>query len=84
MGVLCFALMLSASLRADMPKQSQLWARIFWWFCLVADGARIAGGDPTARLAADLLILFAEYAITITTIPPRETKPVKAKVEAKA
>jgi hypothetical protein len=83
MGALCFVLMLSASLRADMPKEGTLWLRLFWWFCLVSDGLRIFSGDPTARIASDILILFAEYAITIKTIPPQE-KRSRIKKEAEA
>jgi hypothetical protein len=71
MGTLCFALMLSASLRADMPKVGQLWLRVFWWFCLITDGLREFTGDASGRIVSDILILFAEYAITIRTIPPR-------------
>lgn len=84
MGALCIFLMLSASLRADMPKEGTLWLRVFWWICLIFDALSAFAGGVLARIASDILILFAEYAITIRTIPPRAKglSPVKRSAKA--
>jgi len=72
-GLLCFFLMLSAGLRADMPTHGFVWVRAMWWAFFLYDALLMAIGEADRHVAADIIILFAEYATTITTVPPRST-----------
>jgi hypothetical protein len=79
-GVFSLVMMLTASLRADMPAVSMMWFRILAIVMLLLDVARSASTGEWKGVEAWLLILFAEYAATIRTIPPTETKRAEPKV----
>jgi hypothetical protein len=83
-GVFCFVMMLSAGMRADHPKASMLFFRMFWWVGLITDILARLNGQDRGNIGTDILILFAEYAATIRTIPPRATKRRGSTAEAKA
>ncbi len=83
-GVLSVAMMVTASLRADMPTRSSMWFRMFALAFLLFD---LAAGIVTGAWAGTefwLFVLIAEYASTIRTIPPRETKKTAAQVSTTA
>ncbi|MET0240866.1 MAG: hypothetical protein ABW184_13330 [Sphingobium sp.] len=69
-GVLCVIAMLTAALRADFPAQSMMPFRFMAMGLLVFD---LIGGFAKGEFAGIefwILVLFAEYAATIRTIPP--------------
>ena len=73
-GVLSIFMMLTASMRADMPTRSSMWFRMFALAFLILD---LAAGAVTGKWAGTefwLFVLIAEYASTIRTLPPRERK----------
>jgi hypothetical protein len=73
-GLFSLFMMVTASLRADMPAYSLIGFRFLAMFLLVLD---IASGLAAGRwqgIEIWILILFAEYAATIRTIPPASTK----------
>ena len=73
-GIFSIIMMLSASLRADIPAYSMRGFRIIAMLLLALDVFHgVASGD---WLGVEIwaLILFAEYAATIRTIPPREER----------
>lgn len=73
-GGLSIFMMLTASLRADMPTRSSLWFRMLALGFLVLD---VMQGARTGNwLGAEfwVFVLVAEYAATIRTIPPHEHK----------
>ena len=73
-GIFSIIMMLSASLRADMPAYSMRGFRIIAMILLALDVFHgVASGDWLG-VEIWLLILFAEYAATIRTIPPREER----------
>ncbi|HEX9955109.1 MAG TPA: hypothetical protein VGB48_07840 [Allosphingosinicella sp.] len=77
-GVLSVVMMITASLRADMPTHSSLPFRMLALALLAMD---VVTGVALAKWAGVefwLFALVAEYAGTIRTIPPRETKKRKA------
>ncbi len=79
-GVLSIVMMVTASLRADMPTRSSMWFRMFALAFLVLD---VAAGAVTGEWAGTefwLFVLVAEYASTIRTIPPREARKAAAQV----
>ncbi len=75
MGLMCIALMYSAGRRADVPKDGYFTSRVMWWIFLSIDLWGFAKGIGGFRqIGQDIVILFAEYALTIRTIPPRRTR----------
>jgi hypothetical protein len=77
-GVLSLVMMVTASLRADMPTQSSMWFRLFALAFLILD---LVTGAATGKWAGTefwLFVLIAEYAATIRTLPPRETEKAAA------
>lgn len=76
---LSFLMMFTASLRADLPARSFLLFRMLALVFLVLDLLAAAVTGEWAGVEFWLFVLIAEYAATIETIPPRETKPVAAK-----
>ena len=79
-GVLSIFMMITASMRADMPTRSSMWFRMFALAFLVLD---LITGAVTGKWAGTefwLFVLIAEYAATIRTIPPREAKKAAARV----
>jgi len=83
-GLGSFLMMLTASLRADQPTDSWLGFRMI---CLVALILKLPAAAMTGQwlgMEYWLFILIAEYAATIRTLPPRETKEKARKLaEAK-
>lgn len=76
-GIFSIVMMLTASLRANMPAYSLRGFRIFAMVLLLMDVAH--GVKSGAWLGVEIwaLILFAEYAATIRTIPPKEIREAK-------
>lgn len=73
-GALSIFMMLTASLRADMPTSSSMVFRMIALAFLIID---VIGGAATGEwLGAEfwVFVLIAEYAATIRTVPPREAK----------
>ena len=73
-GIFSILMMLSASLRADMPAYSMRGFRIIAMALFALDVFHgVASGD---WLGVEIwaLILFAEYAATIRTIPPKDVR----------
>jgi hypothetical protein len=83
-GVLSLVMMVTASLRADMPTRSSMWFRMLSLAFLVLDLAAGAVRGAWAGSEFWLFVLIAEYASTIRTIPPRETKRSAARVSTTA
>ncbi len=90
MGTMCLIGMLAASLRADAYTESRSAMRRLWLFlaafdtilfvlCVIYD-EKVGGAG--LNLVIDIVVLFAEYAATIKTIPPRKTR--ERKVSGKA
>lgn len=67
---------LSAGLSVDRPTRPVGWVRAIFLGCLAIDAFDAAAGRQTAvaSCVSDVLILAAEYAATITTIPPRKKR----------
>lgn len=81
-GGMSIILMVTASMRADMPTYSSVLFRMLSLGFLLLD--LIKGANTGNWLGTEfwLFVLTAEYASTIRTIPPRETKKSAAKVVA--
>ena len=80
-GVLSAVMMVTASVRADMPTRSSMWVRML---TLAFLGMDLVEGAVTGKWAGFefwLFVLVAEYAASIRTIPPRENKKSAAKTE---
>lgn len=80
-GLASIFMMITAARRADAPTRSFVWFRMLAMLFLALD---ILTGATTGTWAGTefwVFVLFAEYASTIRTIPPRETaKKVPAQV----
>ena len=73
-GAMSVIMMLTASLRADMPTYSSRGFRLLTVALLILDIVMgITGGDWRG-IEFWILVLIAEYAATIRTLPPREKK----------
>lgn len=71
--------LLSATLLADWPAISLRAFRLFWFFLLIGQvSLTLFGGDLLASAIRSVIILFAEYAATIKTIPPRRKREQRA------
>jgi hypothetical protein len=73
-GALSIFMMLTASLRADMPTSSSMMFRMIALAFLILD---VIGGLVSGEwLGAEfwIFVLIAEYAATIRTIPPLDAK----------
>ncbi len=90
MGLMCLSGMLSASLRANEHTESWSVMRRIWLCLAVLDTSLFVlcviydekVGGASLNVAIDIVVLFAEYAATIKTIPPRKTR--ERKVSGKA
>ena len=83
-GVLSIFMMVTASLRADMPTRSSMWFRMFALTFLVLD---LIAGAVTGKWAGTefwLFVLIAEYAATIRTIPPLDASKKTAPATSEA
>lgn len=78
-GVMSLFMMLTASLRADMPTRSSAWFRLLALGFLILDMIQGALIGKWAGIEFWLFVLIAEYAATVRTIPPREVKKKVAK-----
>jgi hypothetical protein len=81
-GGMSVVMMLTASLRADMPTRSSMWFRMLAVAFLALDLLKGAKAGDWLGTEFWVFVLIAEYAATIRTIPPREAK--KAGKAAKA
>ncbi|TZG26548.1 hypothetical protein FYJ91_12620 [Sphingomonas montanisoli] len=73
-GLFALVMMFTASTRADFLTISMLWLRVMGWVLLSLDVfAGVVKGDWIG-VEIWALVLFAEYAATIRTIPPSETE----------
>lgn len=73
-GALSIFMMLTASLRADMPTSSSMVFRMIALAFLIID---LIGGAATGEWLGTefwVFVLIAEYAATIRTVPPRAVK----------
>lgn len=85
-GGLSLFMMITASLRADMPTRSSLFFRMLALLFLVMDVLRGLTMGEWAGVEFWVFVLIAEYAATIRTIPPLEEKkksPVRADADAR-
>jgi hypothetical protein len=78
-GVFSLVMMLTASLRADMPSFSMMWFRMLALALLILDVMHGIRAEEWRGIEIWLIILFAEYAVMIRTIPPAETRRKAAK-----
>lgn len=72
-GLFCVFVLLTASLRADKPAVSLIWFRFLGLGLLVLDVTQGLAAGHWRGVELWALILFAEYAATIRTIPPVQT-----------
>ena len=80
-GAMSVLMMITASLRADMPTRSSMWFRMLALLFFVMD---LIGGAATGEWAGTefwLFVLIAEYAAAIRTIPPLESKKAVPRAE---
>lgn len=79
-GLFSVFMMFTASTRADMPAFSMAWFRMVALVFLALDvfSGIISGAWRGVEIW--LLVLFAEYAATITTVPPREDRKATRKL----
>ena len=73
-GVMSLVMMVTASRRADMPTVSFVWFRMLALLFLALDLVAGAATGAWAGVEFWLFVLIAEYAATIRTLPPRETR----------
>ena len=71
--------LISATVYADWPAISVRAFRLFWFFLLIGQvSVTLLGGELLASAIRSVIILFAEYAATIKTIPPRRKRGKRA------
>lgn len=75
-GGMSVVMMLTASLRADMPTRSSVWFRMLALGFFVIDLLQGARTGKWLGTEFWVFVLIAEYAATIRTIPPHQTKKV--------
>jgi hypothetical protein len=73
-GMFSLFMMITASLRADMPAYSMIGFRLLAMALLALDVTHGFVAGQWKGVEIWVLVLFAEYAATIRTIPPTETK----------
>lgn len=71
-GLFSLFMMFTASFRADMPAFSMMWFRMVALFFLILDVVSGVASGAWKGVEIWVLVLFAEYAATITTVPPKE------------
>lgn len=77
-GGMSIVMMVTASLRADMPTGSLIWFRMLALALLALDLVQAAATGEWSGVEFWILVLIAEYAATIRTIPPIENKRTAA------
>lgn len=83
-GVMSLFMMLTASLRADMPTRSSVWFRMF---ALAFLGLDLIKGAVTGAWSGTefwVFVLIAEYAASIRTVPPREGRKAAKAAEVRS
>jgi hypothetical protein len=83
-GGVSVVMMITASQRADHPTASFMFFRMLGVFFLALDLVRGAVTGQWAGSEFWFLVLIAEYAATIRTVPPRETTKIVAKASARS
>lgn len=79
-----FVRTLSAGIAPDRPRAGSAWVRAFFLISVSLQIIELlAIGGLAISITQTIAILFAEYALTIRTIPPRETRE-KSRREAEA
>ena len=73
-GLFSLFMMFTATLRADMPAFSMRWFRMMALAFLALDIASSLTSGTWKGVEIWVFVLFAEYAATITNIPPAENK----------
>lgn len=73
-GLFSLFMMVTASLRADMPAYSMIGFRLLAMALLTLDVTHGIAAGQWKGVEIWVLVLFAEYAATIRTIPPAENK----------
>ena len=73
-GLFSIFMMFTASMRADMPAFSMMWFRMVALVFLVLDVFSGVVSGTWRGVEIWVLVLFAEYAATITTVPPKEDR----------
>lgn len=82
-GGMSVLMMITASQRADRPTTSFMVFRLLGVLFLALDLVKGAVTGAWAGCEFWLLVLIAEYAATIRTVPPRETARATAKAPAR-
>ena len=77
-GGVSIVMMVTASLRADMPTRSLIWFRMLALALLALDLVKAVGMGEWSGVEFWIFVLVAEYAATIRTIPPIEDKGAAA------
>lgn len=77
--------LINATVNPDRPAQSWGFLRFWFWLLLaVSVGTSMLVGHVTAGTVLDVILLFAEYAATIRTIPPRKKREARGLREARS
>jgi hypothetical protein len=71
-------MMITAVRRADAPTPTFMWFRMLSVALFVLDLLKVAITGEWAGVEFWIFVLFAEYAATIRTLPPRELSSRKA------
>ena len=82
-GGMSILMLVTASLRADMPTRSSLWFRMMGLLFLALDIMEGAVRGSWLGVEFWIFVLIAEYAATIRTIPPAESPKRAAAAEAR-
>jgi hypothetical protein len=77
-GGLSVVMMITAVRRADAPTPTFMWFRMLSVALFVLDLLKVAITGEWAGVEFWIFVLFAEYAATIRTLPPRELSSRKA------
>ncbi|HEY0627166.1 MAG TPA: hypothetical protein VGD10_10595 [Allosphingosinicella sp.] len=83
-GVMSLVMMVTASLRADLPTTSMFWFRMLALLFLIMDVVTGLTIGIWAGVEFWLFVLAAEYAASIRTIPPRAAKKRSVKAATQA
>lgn len=82
--VCVFQIAVAALSRPEGEEPDRYWLRAFLWLSMLIDviGVFVIGAGEAIDLhdGFTIIALFAEYAATIKTIPPKETKEAKRKL----
>ena len=73
-GLFSLFMMMTASLRADIPAFSMRWFRMMALLMLILAFFSGAVSRQWTGIEIWVLVLFAEYAATITNVPPADRK----------